>query len=192
MEIQVRKQDMTLDVMDDDHSIRDYVLSQLDEAYPADIYNRTSSWESFIYSIKGDLPFAPIADLRNRVYNILDLQADDYMEQSKEKELLKELDGVSVSEAVRMSQYSFFCFNCHYNWFRWVHCPSKIPARIAPGRSPSSLYIEERGIQIYRSKDYFDAEARCQLEMLASPLRAALGDNLPYVDTIRVGIQDVQ
>lgn len=183
---------MTLGVRDDDHSVRDYVLAQLEEMYPADIYNRTSSWGSHIYSIKGDLPFAPIADLRNRVYNILDLQADDYMEQRKETELLKELDGASVSKAIRMSQYNFFCFNCHYNWFRWVHCPSKIPASIAPGWSPSALFVEERGIQIYRSKDLFDAETRWQLEMLASPLRAALGDNLPYVDTIRVGIQDNQ
>ena len=188
METKVSKTDMTLGTID--RNVRNYVKQQLEEEFPAHLYNQVETSDSFIFSLKGDLPFEPILQLRDQIYKCAGISIDDSLESCHEEQLLEELKGVKVSDAIAKSQHSFLLTD-FYNWFRWVSGDGVLAMKIGPDFSGyQALPVLQSGIQVYRSNDYFDSDYGSNLSLLEFPLQKELKTINPFSELVRVGIKE--
>lgn len=180
------KADLALGFLDFDHSIRDYVLQQLDLYFPAEFYEKVETVGSYCYSLRGDLSALPFMEMRKQVYSLMGLSPDP----DKEMEFAEKLKNASLAQIAAEAQHCFFQINRPYDYFRWKKCEQRIKLNATPDGFPGYLRFNAKGIQLYISNERFTTEASGELSILSKPLRKALGNTF-YSNLVSVEIQDL-
>lgn len=190
MEVEVPKSNLNLGIVDRSGTVKEYALEQLRTIYPSDIYDYTELYGSHVFSFKGSLMSKPIMQLRDAVYSALDIDFDND-EIIEEEKLKNELKNVTVSDMIRLCQPRFFDFDRPYDFFLWKeYYGSSIELYTnADHKFKGRASIIGRGIQIYRSKEFFTSEISGDFELLSVPLRNLL-NSLPYSDIVSARIDD--
>jgi len=191
LEVEVPKTGLDLGCLDKDGSIKKYSLEQLHKMFPSNLYDCTELLGSYVFSVKGNLKAKPFLDLRSKALSIMDVNFD-LAEEFEERDLKAELKGSTVSEMVRLSQPRYYDFNLIYNNFRWIEYNARIGLRLSRNHSHrESTPFVGRGLQIYKSYDYFTTEDAGELTLLTDPLQSLLKD-MPYSQLLSVRIKDVK
>ncbi len=189
LEIEVPKTSLTLGYLDEDGSIKEYALEQLLKLFPSDLYDCTELLGSYVFSIKTDLKAKQFLKLRDMALKLMDVEFD-YLQESEEKRLKKELKNASVSEMIKISQPRMYDFNQYYNNYRWKEYGASLQLYSRRDESFSGYAsVTCKGIQIYKSNDYFTTESSGVLWIITDPLRSAL-KKIPYSNLLSARIGD--
>ncbi len=188
MELVVRKEDLSLDLLDSDSEIYNYVLEQLDALFPSDRYDKTEHHDCFVYSLKSSIPATAILSLRRRVYELMNITLPKY-ESWSNKKVEKQLEGADLGKLISISQ-SLYNSDELFEFFRWRECNQLIDVKWSPDSCYRGLPIKSYGVQLYQSKDLFVTEYGGTFHLLTTPLLNALGD-MPFANIVSAEIQDI-
>ena len=185
LEIELRKADLSIGFMDENKSIKKYVIKQLEDYYPQSRYNWKETFDGYVISLRPDLPAEPLKHLRDFTYVFMDidLRGEDKFH---EEQIKQELVNADVSKMVTVCQDHIH----NYSKFYWRSYRASLKMDSDErGIFSGYLPIIGRGIQIYQSDDYFETEMGGSLHLLESPLRKIL-NKAPYIDLLSIRIDD--
>lgn len=173
LEARVKKEDLSLQVVDVNHQIRDKVLEHLNTHFPPELFVRTETYDTYVFSYRGDLPAKPILELRKQFYSAYDITIAD-LDRYQEEKISKELSNADVKTLVSYCQSFYYLVSGSYNYFKWFRAEKYYDA----GTSPVSNTVDMdcSGILLYLSEDRFDAELSRTVPLLKKALLKLIGD----------------
>ena len=128
-------------------------------------------------------------DLRDCVYLLLDILPTP-SEKIKEDGIKQKMCDGNVGQMIKLSQQYSCRRESYYDRLAWISYQTVLPLDSDDSRPfTSALLATNKGIQIYRSYDYFETEDSGELWILASPLAKILRPS-KYKDLISIRIED--
>ncbi len=195
METEVSKENMHLGYLDNDGLIQKEVFRQLNNRFPKNIYTRTELHDSYVFSVKGDLPAKPLLLLAKGVQS---MNRFTYYngEESQWQDITTTLDQATISQAIRISQHNYFNLNCPFTKFRWLSFESMLHLDASRNAFLSEpLMVTKRGIQLYMSQDPYYFEFGGEFYVLShavrNTLRRTIGPENPFIDMLVVQSIDI-
>jgi len=189
LETVIRKTEMPISFNEGNNDGKTFYLKQFDEIYPQSLYNHFETHDSYIFSFKDDLPSSIVMDLRDCIFLLMDI-VPDQKDKILEDGIKQKLSECNVGQMIKLSQRYGCGSERYYDRCAWISYQTILPHKSdKSGRFKSSLLATEKGIQIYRSYDYFETEERGELCILASPLKRIF-ESSKYKDLISIRIED--
>lgn len=195
METEVSKKNMHLGFLDNDRLIQKEVFRQLNNRFPKDMYTRTELHDSYVFSVKGDLPAKPLLLLCKGVQS-LNRFTHYNGEESQWQDMTTTLDQATISQAISISQHNYFNLNLPFTKFWWQSFESWLhldTSRNAFLDEP--LMVTKRGIQLYLSQDPYYMEMGGEFHVLShairNTLRRTIGPENPFIDMLVVQSIDI-
>ena len=195
METEVSKMNMHLGYLDNDGLIQKEVFRQLNNRFPEDVYTRTELYDSYVFSVKGDLPAKPLLLLCKGVQSLNTFTHYNGKE-SQWRDIAATLDKATISQAISISQHNYFYMNLPFTKFWWLSFESWLhldTSRNAFLNKP--LMVTKRGIQLYLSPDPYYLEFGGEFRILSHAIRNTLcrtiGPENPFIDMLVVQSIDI-
>ena len=189
LETEIRKTEMPARFNEGSDDSKASYLKQFDEIYPQSLYNHLETHDSYVFSFKDDLPSSILMDLRDCVYLLLDILPTQ-SEKIKEDGIKQKMSDGNVGQMIKLSQQYSSRRESYYDRLAWISYQTVLPLDSDDSRPfTSALLATNKGIQIYRSYDYFETEDSGELWILASPLAKILRPS-KYKDLISIRIED--
>lgn len=188
LEARVRKHDLSLGFIDNDHHISNIVLEHLYRHFPQKLFTRTETYDTYVFSYKGDLPAKPILELRKKFYSAYDISNND-LEEYRERELSKALSKADVKTMVSFCQSFYTNVSGSYDFFKWC----KVEKYYSTGLPNLKRHVEMdcSGIILYLSDEHFETELSGTVPLLKAPLLKLIG-NTPLSRLLSFEIYDIK
>lgn len=74
LETRVPKQNLSLGFIDEQNTIGDEVLRQLQGKFPEELYSHSESLDSYVFSLKENMPTKPLVDIQKEVLSLMDFR----------------------------------------------------------------------------------------------------------------------